>query len=84
MLNKWHLSRPAALVWPGVRRRAVEAEPALTPGRGGAQRRRLDFLYGIRQRKWAWRSRNPRFAYDEKIRSMISAPVAITGRSSRR
>jgi hypothetical protein len=23
-------------------------------------------------------------AYDEKIRSMISAPVAITGRSSRR
>lgn len=28
--------------WPGVRRRASEAEPALTPGRGGAQRSRLD------------------------------------------
>jgi integrase len=28
--------------WPGVRRRAVKAEPALTPGRGGAQRSRLD------------------------------------------
>jgi integrase len=28
--------------WPGVRRRAAKAEPALTPGRGGAQRSRLD------------------------------------------
>jgi hypothetical protein len=30
--------------WPGVRRRAVKAEPALTPGRGGAQRSRLDLI----------------------------------------
>jgi hypothetical protein len=30
--------------WPGVRRRAVKAEPALTPGRGGAQRSRLDSI----------------------------------------
>jgi len=28
--------------WPRVRRPAAKAEPALTPGRGGAQRRRLD------------------------------------------
>jgi hypothetical protein len=43
-------------------------------------------IYGwIRQRRRAWRSRDPRSsAYDGKIRSMISAPVAITGRSSRR
>ena len=32
------------MCWPGVRRRAAKAEPALTPGRGAAQRRRLDEL----------------------------------------
>ena len=32
--------------WPGVRRRAAKAEPALTPGCGGAQRSRLDLKYG--------------------------------------
>jgi integrase len=32
--------------WPGVRRRPVKAEPALTPGRGGAQRSRLDLDAG--------------------------------------
>jgi hypothetical protein len=38
----WSDQVSCCVCWPGVRRRAVKAEPALTPGRGGAQRSRLD------------------------------------------
>jgi hypothetical protein len=43
---RWWMSRliwcACCVCWPGVCRRAAKAEPALTPGRGGAQRSRLD------------------------------------------
>jgi len=39
--GRWEIGG-VSVSWPGVRRRAAKAEPALTPGRGGAQRSRLD------------------------------------------
>ncbi len=48
------------------------------PGKG-----RLDSYAEASHLIWLWPTPEG-YAYDEKIWSMISAPVAITGRSSRR
>jgi Ser/Thr protein kinase RdoA (MazF antagonist) len=61
--------------WPGVRRRAVKAEPALTPGRGGAQRSRLD---QIRLNSATWREvlRNSAALISASAASSNVRPVA--------
>jgi len=87
------LSRPARLrVWPGVRRAGRStAEPGADAGPSGAVGAALilitaQFGNGVSVVNFAELGCRDRFlhVYGEKIRSMISAPVAITGRSSRR